>query len=330
MTDPAWRIGVEIELLAPRGLSRRDLAERVAGSGSVRRFFHPQSEPSAVPGIPVMENLTIGFAATTGDGRPIARFVDDLTLQDDLDRAAPPKPGWWRIVGDDGRMLRLLARHSDPHHDLPELLDRFAALFGTRPEGTAGMWRVADEAGASIVVGAPLPGERERPCEIVTVPLESDHHARVEALLRPARDLEFSIPAEGAVHLHFDATPFASARAVSRLVRWWCVQGDALKSEVGTNPRCRRLGPPPPELVALVEEPRFEALAWPVARQALQSLRLTKWVDLNIRNLVHETTGKYTIEVRIFPPVMRASEIVGWMGRMVRIFRGILDGSTVN
>lgn len=56
LPDLSWRIGVEIELLAPRGLSRQDLAEAIArsSSGSVRRYFHPQSELSKVPGAPVL------------------------------------------------------------------------------------------------------------------------------------------------------------------------------------------------------------------------------------------------------------------------------------
>jgi len=54
----SWTIGVEIELLAPRGASRRTLAEVY---GTPRAFFHPQSELSAVPDTPVFENLTLGF-----------------------------------------------------------------------------------------------------------------------------------------------------------------------------------------------------------------------------------------------------------------------------
>ena len=90
-----WKIGVEMELLAPRGSSRRALAERLAADvgGRVRPYFCPQTEPSLVPGSPVFNNLTLGFEVIDGQGQQVACCVDDLTLQDDLDRNCPPLPG---------------------------------------------------------------------------------------------------------------------------------------------------------------------------------------------------------------------------------------------
>ena len=66
MSDIDWKIGVEIELLAPKGTSRETLAKRVAErvGGTVTRIFHPESETSAVPGQPVFENLTLGYRVT--------------------------------------------------------------------------------------------------------------------------------------------------------------------------------------------------------------------------------------------------------------------------
>ncbi len=109
MSQP-WKAGFEIELLAPRSQSRANLALRVAWlqGGSVRRFFHPQQEPSKVPGKPKFHNITHGFEALDSLGRPLAWFVDDVTLQAGLDHSAVPLAGWYRIVTDDGRLLRLL------------------------------------------------------------------------------------------------------------------------------------------------------------------------------------------------------------------------------
>lgn len=166
-----WKTGFEIELLAPRGRSRRDLALRVAErhGGGVARFFHPQSEPSKVKGSPTFENLTPGFEARDRDGRPLARFVDDVTLQAGLARKAAALDGWYRIVSDDTRLLRLVMRQCDPDAPLDRVLSPIAALFGTQPETHAsGMVKVADERGVSVAIAAPLPGERERTCEIVT------------------------------------------------------------------------------------------------------------------------------------------------------------------
>ena len=72
-----WKTGFEIELLAPPGISREDIAQAVAKriGGSAGRFFHPQSEPSKVPGHPVFENLTLGFRVLADDGQPYASFV---------------------------------------------------------------------------------------------------------------------------------------------------------------------------------------------------------------------------------------------------------------
>ncbi|BAZ12540.1 hypothetical protein NIES4071_43710 [Calothrix sp. NIES-4071] len=52
MSTLNWKIGIEIELMAPRGLSRQDLAVAIAQKyeGTVISYFHPQSEPSQVPG----------------------------------------------------------------------------------------------------------------------------------------------------------------------------------------------------------------------------------------------------------------------------------------
>src|SRR5688572_31097924 len=100
-------MGFEIELLAPVGRSRKDLAVALAEDvgGEIRRCFYPQSEPSLVPNTPVFHNLVLGYDAYDREGRRYARCVDDLTLQADLDRNAAAKDGWYRIVSDDSRLL---------------------------------------------------------------------------------------------------------------------------------------------------------------------------------------------------------------------------------
>lgn len=318
----AWKMGVEIELLAPAGLSRADLAAAIAGQGGrVERFFHPQSEPSAVPGMPVFENLTPGFIAIDASGTERARFVDDLTLQDDLDRSRPPREGWSRIVSDDARLLRLVARQCDPNAPLETVLDPIAALFGTTVQpGPGGMRRVADSHGLSVALAAPLPGERERPCELITPPLDGRLETELEALLGPARALGFTVPAEAAVHLHADHTPLCSAAAVRALVRLWRTWGPSLRALVAVNPRCRRLGDWPPALVEAVEAQDFPTLTWPEARARLAALGLTKYCDLNLRNLAHDVPGKPTVELRIFPGTMSSRRIAGWAA----LFEGLL------
>jgi hypothetical protein len=119
-----WRCGFEMELMAPAGRTRADLAHTLASAcgGTVRRVLHADSEPSLVAGKPVFQNLTLGFEALDAGGALVARCVDDLTLQHDLDRHAAPRAGWWRVVSDDERLIRILARFLDAEADLPAAL----------------------------------------------------------------------------------------------------------------------------------------------------------------------------------------------------------------
>ncbi len=318
-----WKTGFEIELLMPRGRSRRDLALRVAQrhDGTIERFFHPQSEPSKVKGRPTFENLTPGFEARDAEARPLARFVDDLTLQAGLERSAPPLPGWYRLVTDDTRLLRLLMRQCDPDAPLERVLQPIAALFGTRGEPHAsGMVRVSDERGVSVAIAAPLPGERERTCEIVTPPIERDHARVLDDLLADARAEGCTLPLEGATHIHFDATPLMSAPAIATLVTVLAAHGAALKERVGTIPNCIRLGKWPDALPALVASPGFATLDWPAAQKALSAVKLSKFCDFNLLNIAMANRTKHTFEVRILPAALQAGPIL----EAAELFAGLL------
>jgi hypothetical protein len=311
--NPTWRCGFEIELLAPRGRSRLDLAQRLARrhDGTVRRFFHPQSEPSKVAGKPQFENVTPGFEVLDAAGRPIARLVDDMTLQADLDAQAAPLPGWYRIVTDDRRLLRLIMRQCDAVAPIESVLTPIAVLFGTEAQAhPSGMFSLADERGASIAIAAPLPGERERTCEIVTPPLADGQGAALEFLLGEARAAGFTLPREGATHIHFDAAPLTSARAVVNLVNALSRHGATLKRLVGTNPHCIRLGKWPDRLLTLVASPTFAALDWPAARKALAGVGLTKYCDFNLLNLATADQTKHTFEVRVLPSSLDSGPII--------------------
>jgi hypothetical protein len=247
--------------------------------------------------------------------------VDDLTLQRDLDRTAAPKPGWYRIVADDARILRLVDRHCDAVAPLERVLDPLAALFGSPPQPQAsGMVRIVDNEGRSVAIGAPLPGERERPCEIVTAPMERDHAAELEALLADARALGFTAPIEGATHIHFDASPLLSAPIVATLVDVLQRHGDALKAALGANPNCVRLGRWPEALPELTRSDAFRALAWPQAQAALKGLGLSKFCDYNLLNIAAGNRAKHTFEVRVLPTHLSAEPII----EAAHLFEGML------
>ena len=321
-----WKMGFEIELMAPPGRSRRDLAERVAKrhGGWVKRFFHPQSEPSAVQGLPTFENLTLGFEALDADGRPLGRFVDDLTLQEGLNKASPPQPGWYRIVADDARLLRLVMHNCDAEAQLAHALVPLARLFGTEASPhVSGMVRISDDRGVSVAIGAPLPGERERPCEVVTPPLPENQGAALEMLLGEARAMGCGVPAEAATHIHFDGERLCSAPAIANLVNALHRHGPALKALVKTNPRCVRLGAWPEALIALVNGAHFAELPWPQAREVLTKVGLTKFCDFNLLNIASGNPAKHTFEVRILPVSLEAAAAI----EAAALFEAILQWS---
>lgn len=327
-----WKIGFEIELMAPRGLSRQDLAESIASANDagVRRVFHPQSELSQVPGTPLFHNLTLGFEVIDRQGILIARCVDDLTLINDLDKTHEPQPGWYRIVSDDTRFLQLVTCQADPACELPEVLKPIASLFATVPEvGPGGMVRVADSTGNPIAIAAPLPGERERPCELITPPIDANHFERLETLLSTAHSLGFTIPAEGATHLHFDAEPLCSARVFANLVNFLWTHGENLKRLVGSNPNCRRLGMWDRELLVVVNESDFCDLSWSDAKAGLTKLQLTKYCDFNLKNLIHSIPNKHTFEARIFPSWIHPQPIIEAAVLMEAILRYAITASKI-
>jgi hypothetical protein len=306
------RIGFEIELLAPRGATRADLAHAVADAvgGEVALAFHRDSEPSAVPGMGTFRHLTPGFEVLDAGDRPVCSVVDDVTVVADLDVRAAPLPGWHRIVTDDPRLLNLLAQVCDPTAPVEDVLAPVAALFGTEVTRVRdSIYKVSDLDGASIAMAASLPGERHRPAEIVTPPLEHDHRGALDRILRQAGDLGFTVPVEAAVHLHFDAAPFRAPRAFANVVDLFSGWREPLRALLGTNPACRRLGPPPPALVELVGTLR-ELDSWDDVRSTVATVELTKYCDVNLLHVIRAPAIKDTLEVRILPGTGDAAQIM--------------------
>jgi hypothetical protein len=302
------RIGFEIELLAPPGVSRRTLALELAGRchGRVRPVWHHDSEPSLVPGLGRFLHLTQGFEVLRENGDPVATLVYDVTLIADLDPRAASVPGWHRVLTDDPRLLSLLAEISDPVGTEQTALDAAAALWRVEVERHGDIYRLSDARGATIALAAPQGSERERPCEIVTPPLTADHGEALDELLAPARELGFTVPVEAAVHLHFDGAPFRSASSLANVVRLFAHWRETLRALLQTNPACRRLAPLPAELVAAAENsPSYEDL-----RAAASRGGLTKFFDVNLTALFSDTPLRDTIEVRILPGEIHTEAIL--------------------
>ena len=302
------RIGFELELMAPPGLSRRTLAEDLAArhGGRVHPVWHHDSEPSLVPGLGRFLHLTQGFAVRGAGGTPLATLVDDVTLTAGLDPRATAPPGWYRVLSDDTRLLALLAAHSDPAGPLETVLDPAAALWGTTVERLGPACRLDAPGGATIALAAPQGGERERPCEIVTPPLAAGHAQALEGLLAPARDLGFTVPHEAAVHLHVDGAPFRHAPALANVVRLFAHWRAPLRALLATTPACTRLAPLPAPLVHVTDgSPTFDDL-----RRAADKGGLTKFFDVNLTQLFRERPIRDTVEIRILPGAIRTEDII--------------------
>lgn len=309
------RLGVEVELIAPPGTTRADLAHALASGigGSTERFLQIDAEPSKLEGTALFHNLTPGIRVLDDAHGVVGWVVDDITLQTDLERTASPLEGWWRLVSDDRRLIDLASRVVDASAPLPQALGELAALFGTEPQsGSGGMWRVLTGDGLPVAIAAPLPGERERPAELVTAPISRDHVEMLEGMFEVARSMGFVAAAEGATHLHLDAGPLRDSRTFRRFVQFLSPKLRTLHTLVGTNPACRRLGPWPAELLPAVGAEGWDELDWSEATERLSGVELTKYCDVNLRNVLKPPPGKDTVEFRMLPVVLDASVVVRW------------------
>ena len=302
------RIGFELELLAPRGSSRRTLAEALAYrcSGQVRAVWHHDSQPAVVPRLGGrFLHLTQGFEVTGPSGNVVCTLVDDVTIEAELDATAAAPPGWHRILTDDSRLLQLLSRYSDPAGALDTALDGVASLWDEHVERVGNVWRL-DAVGVTIALAMPSGGERERPCEIVTPPLAENHAVALEELLATARGLGFTVPQEAAVHLHFDGAPFRDPHTLANVVRLFAHWREPLRELLGTNERCRRLAALPADLVAAADSNP----TWDELRQAASRSGLTKFFDVNLTQLLRDDPLRDTLEVRILPGAITAGEVI--------------------
>ena len=327
-----WKVGVEIELVAPVGSSRLALARRLgrAFGGSVKPKFFRDAEPTPLEGKGYFFNLTRGYEVRRA-GRSLVQFLDDITLQQDLDRQKPPAPGWYRVLSDDARLIGLAQRRCDPRAPLSRVLSPLVALFGARTERLAGrMVKLSDATGAPLFLACPLPGERERACEIVTAPMSHRHAATLGMVLGVARELGFQAPVEGATHLHFDGRRFLSARVLRNLVLLVHPRRELFRALLGTNPACLRLGPWPDKLVELVAPRRFSRLPWSEARAHLASAGASKYCDLNLVNLVRQTPEKLTLEWRILPVHLEVGPILDAAVLFERMLRWALSSRASN
>ncbi len=312
------RVGLELELLAPDGKTRDDLARALAkqAGGALRLGlkYHgaghfPDGRPDA--------RLTPASRVDVR-GKWLASFVDDPTIEDDL----PPTSERRRIARtDDVRLAAWIERscwHAKPTH-------RFAALTKTfhtteTDEGLLDPW------GHPLVLWADEPLQRARVCEVVLRPLEPKERKPVlTRVMKLATSLGFTVPQEAAVHAHFDAAPFRSTALLRRLVLTWTHERAAWRTRFEPNPRCRKLGPFPADVVRVAEvatdDLPFETVA---AGYLLGGLH--RAVDLNLLGLVEQHPKQPTVELRCLPGSLDAEATLSRLAQadafLARVQRG--------
>jgi hypothetical protein len=325
--DQLARVGVEIELLAPPGTDRGQVARAIAASvgGSCRPMFGRSTEPTRRGPTRTLYNLSLGTAIHTDDGVELAHVVDDMTIRDGMSSDLSTS-GDYRIVTDDKRLAQLISRHADPSAPLDRVLDPVVELFGgeLHPNRDRNRWMAFVE-GRSLATALLQLEERRRVCEIVTGVISDDHRDRLAALLEPARELGCVVPTEAAVHVHFDAEPFRRADRFAGLVDLFDRRRDELKERFGTNPACRYLGPLPRSLIELCRTPGFRERPWKEVEELTRGIEFQKLLDLNLRNLRYRTRGKDTVEVRILPGSIDPDHIADQVEDL-RTILGQLDG----
>lgn len=282
------RIGLEVELLAPPGKTRFDLARALAkqAGGALRLAFKYHGQGTLPDGRPDCQLSPA--AKVMVKGKWFASVVDDPTILDDL---APDADAMRIARTDDVRLAAWIERNCAG--EFKALKKTFAAT--EEEDGFVDPW------GLPLVRWHQVSAERARVCELVLRPLSQKELApTLRRVMKLARSLEFTVPSEAAIHAHFDAAPFRSTPLLRRLVLRWTKERTRLLSWLQPNPRCRKLGPLPEDVVRVAEaasdDMSFESLA---AGMLLAGLH--RAVDLNLLGLVERYPKQPTIELRCLP-----------------------------
>ena len=307
--DDDSRTGFELEFLAPRGKSRRDLALALATAfaGEVERGFKYHSEGPFRDGRPICD-LTPAWRVVCS-GEVLFTLVDDVTITADLDKEAATPSGQFRVILDDLRISLWAEQRcwgpdtEDPQALLRVILETFDATLNNA--GTAGARDarhriISDPWGHGLGVVALYEGERERPCEVVTRPLSRHERRGVIARLLEVIDAEdFGVPHEAALHLHVDNGPWLSTARLSQLMRDTQAARPLLHEMLEPNPACKRLGPFTKKVMDVVDS--GADLAFRDLCSAISKAGASKFVDVNILGVIRERPRHPTVEVRCLP-----------------------------
>lgn len=294
--------------------------------GTVRDDWHLDSETAALEQRSFFHHITPAFDVVDADGCLVARLVDDITIRTDLDAERRSAGDWRRVVSDDPRFLRMLSSAIEPVGPADANHQVVAERFALELEHNDAATRLSDSSGASVAMIAGMPGERERVCEIISPPLTSELSGWVTNVTGAAAALEFVVPTEAAIHLHYDAAPFRSLDVFRRLVWAFTDTTEAVHQSFGTNPNCRRLGALPPALVETIDDLPDDT-SWPDVVTTLSTIEgITKYADVNLTALLAAIPKEWkdTVEFRFLPGSIDAAEIHDLVARVDALVRHLV------
>lgn len=312
--------GLELELLAPAGVSRIDLAQALAKAwdGELRYGLKYSSEGLHRDARPIC-TLTPAYRVDV-QGTPRVTIVDDTTIQAQLNPSAATPKGLFRVVMDDVRFALWLQRNawsSTPQLEsvLAVMLETFEGSIESQGRGTrhSDQRALIDPYGHPLAVIAPLPGERDRVAEVVTAPLApKTRNAVLQTVCEQAQRLGFTVPLEAAFHMHVDAAPWRSTPKLAALINAYTEAQSSLQKQWETNPRCKRLGGFSEALLKVAAETPND-LSFPIFAAALEMGGATKGSDLNLLGVIQLMPVQPTLEIRPLGMSLKAQTLIARM-----------------
>lgn len=307
-------MGLELELLTPKGHSRvsfaRALARRV--KGRVEFGFKYFSEGTLPDGRPLCR-LSLATRVLERGGRVLATLVDDNTIRAGL----ASKPVRRTLHATDELRLALLAERLSWSDSESNRLSVLETLFDGFFDGGT----LHDAFGNALVITMNEPTSWHRVCEVVTRPLVGarERQAVVVAALATANELGCTIPPSAALHAHYDAAPWRDVRRLSRLVVEHAAHRDDWWAVLSPNPRCLKLAPFPDDVVRVARRPG--RISFSTFAAALRLAGATKACDLNLLGVIEPHPRQPTLEVRCLPMSLEVGSVLASLADAERLLQ---------
>lgn len=332
--------GFELELLAPPALGRVDLALALAErfKGSVQSGFKYSSEGLAQDGRPIC-NLTRAYKVVDALGQNLVTLVDDSTIRSQLRSDKNARPGDEKLRMNDLRLALWCERHCWIAHQsttsVEQVAQKFVQIFDAafdlpddasreKLDGAGRSLALRDPWGQVLALREPDPGERHRVCEIVTRPLVRDERRSViDLILQVAEELNFTVPLEASLHLHFDRAPWQNSERLCRLILGYSAQRESLMNALQPNRNARKLGPFSQTVLKVARECPAD-LPFGTLAAALSIAGVRKACDMNIKWVIEPYAPQPTLEFRALPMTMDTDALFKSVDQVEFFLQGVI------